>query len=98
MIMIYDEAGGDMAVREGGIFKGSYVDTQSFKADGTLSYQDPTKIAYGQRVQVTKQAPGTVIVGAPEGTKFQTVSLTPSGFFFFFKYPFSSKTNSSSPM
>jgi len=73
MVMIYDEAGNDFAICEGNVFKGSYVDTQAFKADGTLSYQDPTKLAYGQRIQATKQAPGSFVV-APEGTQVQTVS------------------------
>lgn len=73
MIMIYDEAGLDFAVCEGGVFKGSYVDQAAFHADGTLNYQDPTKLTYGQRVQVTKQAPGA-FKNAPVGTKVQTVS------------------------
>ena len=70
MIMLY--GGDDMAVCDGAIFKGSYVDKTAFHADGTLNYQDPTKLQYGQIVDVTKQAPGGFKV-MPEGTKIQTL-------------------------
>lgn len=73
MVMIYDEAGNDFAICEGNVFKGSYVDTKAYRAEGTLNYQDPSKLAYGQRIRATKQAPGSFI-SAPEGTKVQTVS------------------------
>ena len=62
----------DMAVCDGGIFKGSYVDTNGFKANGALSYQDPTNLPYGQVTNVTKQAPGAYKT-MPVGTKVQTL-------------------------
>lgn len=73
MIMLY--GGDDMAVCDGAIFKGSYVNTSDFKANGSLNYQDPTKLEYGQVVDVTKQAPGAFKV-MPEGTKIQTLEGT----------------------
>ena len=73
MIMLY--GGDDMAVCDGAIFKGSYVNTSDFKANGALNYQDPTKLQYGQVVDVTKQAPGAFKV-LPEGTKIQTLEGT----------------------
>lgn len=73
MIMLY--GGDDMAVCDGAIFKGSYVDKAAFHADGALKYQDPTKLQYGQVVDVTKQAPGAFKV-MPEGTKIQTLEGT----------------------
>ena len=71
MVMMYDGMD-DMAVCDGGIFKGSYVDSNSFKADGTLSYQNPADLEYGAIVDVTKQAPGAFKV-ADVGTKVQTL-------------------------
>lgn len=73
MIMLY--GGDDMAVCDGAIFKGSYVDKAAFHANGALNYQDPTKLQYGQVVDVTKQAPGAFKV-MPEGTKIQTLEGT----------------------
>lgn len=73
MIMLY--GGDDMAVCDGAIFKGSYVDTKGFKATQALNYQDPSKLAYGEVVNVTKQAPGAFKV-MPEGTKIQTLEGT----------------------
>lgn len=73
MIMLY--GGDDMAVCDGAIFKGSYVNTSDFKANGALNYQDPAKLQYGQVVDVTKQAPGAFKV-MPEGTKIQTLEGT----------------------
>ena len=73
MIMLY--GGDDMAVCDGAIFKGSYVNTSDFKANGALNYQDPAKLQYGQVVDVTKQAPGAFKV-LPEGTKIQTLEGT----------------------
>lgn len=70
MIMLY--GGDDMAVCDGAIFKGSYVDTEGFNATQALNYQDPSKLAYGEVVNVTKQAPGAFKV-MPEGTKIQTL-------------------------
>lgn len=70
MIMMYSSD--DMAVCDGGIFKGSYVDTNSFKQSGTLSYQDPKALNYGEVVNVTKQAPGG-FTQVPVGTKVQTL-------------------------
>ena len=67
--------GDDMAVCDGAIFKGSYVNTSDFKANGALNYQDPAKLQYGQVVDVTKQAPGAFKV-MPEGTKIQTLEGT----------------------
>lgn len=70
MIMLY--GGDDMAVCDGAIFKGSYVDTEGFHSSQALNYQDPSKLAYGEVVNVTKQAPGAFKV-MPEGTKIQTL-------------------------
>lgn len=70
MIMMY--GGDDMAVCDGGIFKGSYVDQTSLKTNGQLNYQDPTTLEYGKVMDVTKQAPGGFkIVDA--GTKVNTL-------------------------
>lgn len=71
MIMMYDGMN-DMAVCDGAVFKGSYVDTTAFKADGTLNYQDPSSLQYGQIINATKQAPGS-FVQAPAGTTVQTL-------------------------
>lgn len=71
MIMMY--GGDDMAVCDGAVFKGSYVDQAAFKADGTKTYVDPAKVEYGKVIDVTKQAPGAFKV-MPSGTKVQTVS------------------------
>ena len=57
MIMMYDGMN-DMAVCDGEVFAGSYVDTAAFKADGTLNYQKPTSLAYGKVIDATKQAFG----------------------------------------
>lgn len=57
MIMMYDGMN-DMAVCDGGVFAGSYVDTAQFKADGTLSYQNPEALEYGKVINATKQAFG----------------------------------------
>ena len=57
MIMMYDGMS-DMAVCDGEVFAGSYVDTAAFKADGTLKYQDPTTLEYGKVIDATKQAFG----------------------------------------
>ncbi len=65
MIMMY--GGDDMAVCNGAIFKGSYVDNLE-----SMSYQDPSKLAYGEVGRFTKQAPGAFKV-MPEGTKIQTL-------------------------
>ncbi len=73
MIMLY--GGDDMAVCDGAIFKGSYVKTSDFKANGALNYQDPANLQYGQVMDVTKQAPGAFKV-MPEGTKIQTLKGT----------------------
>ena len=70
MIMLY--GGDDMAVCDGAIFKGSYVDTEGFHASQALNYQDPANLTYGEVVNVTKQAPGAFKV-MPEGTKIQTL-------------------------
>ena len=70
MVMIYGED--DFAVCEGSIFKGSYVDTARFNADGSLIYQDPANLKFGKIVNVTKQAPGG-FVEAPVGTEVKTL-------------------------
>lgn len=57
MIMMYDGMA-DMAVCDGEVFAGSYVDTATFKADGTLNYQNPTSLEYGKVIDATKQAFG----------------------------------------
>lgn len=57
MIMMYDGMN-DMAVCDGEVFAGSYVDTATFKADGTLNYQNPTSLEYGKVIDATKQAFG----------------------------------------
>lgn len=70
MIMMYGE--GDMAVCDGAVFKGSYVDTQGFK-DGALScYQDPATLKFGKVVNITKQAPGAYKT-VPVGTRVKTL-------------------------
>ena len=71
MIMMYDGMN-DMAVCDGGIFNGSYVDSAAFKADGALNYQNPSNLEYGNVINVTKQAPGAFTV-AEAGTKVQTL-------------------------
>lgn len=70
MVMMYGPD--DMAVCDGGVFKGSYVNTEGFKANGALNYQDPSKLPYNQVIDVTKQAPGAYKV-VPAGTKVQTL-------------------------
>ena len=55
MIMLY--GGDDMAVCNDSSFKGAYVNTAAFKENGALNYQDPSKLAYVQVADVTKQAP-----------------------------------------
>ncbi len=70
MIMMYGPD--DMAVCDGQIFKGSYVDSSAYKAGGQLNYQDPTSLDYGKIINVTKQAPGAFTI-APEGTQVQTL-------------------------
>ncbi len=70
MIMLY--GGDDMAVCDGAIFKGSYVNQAAFKANGTKAYVDPTKVEYGQVINVTKQAPGGFKI-LPKGTKIKTL-------------------------
>lgn len=57
MIMMYDGMN-DMAVCDGEVFAGSYVDTAAFKADGSLNYQDPQNLPYGKVIDATKQAFG----------------------------------------
>lgn len=57
MIMMYDGMA-DMAVCDGEVFAGSYVDTAAFKADGTLNYQNPASLEYGKVIDATKQAFG----------------------------------------
>lgn len=69
MIMMYGPD--DMAVCDGGIFKGSYVDSNAFKSNA-LNYQDPAKLNYGQIINVTKQAPGAYKV-VPVGTEVMTL-------------------------
>ncbi len=71
MIMMYDGTS-DMAVCDGGVFNGSYVDTAAFKATGELNYQNPANLEYGKVVNVTKQAPGAFKI-VPESTKVQTL-------------------------
>jgi len=73
MIMMYNGTE-DMAVCDGNIFKGSYVDQAAFKADGTKTYLDPATLPYGNgtTISATKQAPGAFKV-VPEGTKVQTL-------------------------
>ena len=71
MIMMYDGMN-DMAVCDGGIFQGSYVDSNPFKANGTLNYQNPSNLEYGAVIDVTKQAPGAFKI-AEVGTKVQTL-------------------------
>ena len=71
MIMMYDGMD-DMAVCDGAIFEGSYVDTAAFKAEGALNYKAPSSLEYGQIIDVTKQAPGSFIEAAA-GTKVQTL-------------------------
>ncbi len=69
--MMYDGTS-DMAVCDGKIFNGSYVDTASFKANGALNYQNPSNLEYGKVMNVTKQAPGSYIE-VPEGTVIKTL-------------------------
>lgn len=69
MIMIYGPD--DMAVCDGGIFSGSYVDSGAFKT-GELKYQKPTELEYGKIVEVTKQAKGAFKI-VEEGTKVATL-------------------------
>ena len=71
MIMMYDGTS-DMAVCDGGVFNGSYVDTAAFKTSGQLNYQNPVNLEYGKVVNVTKQAPGAFKI-VSEGTKVQTL-------------------------
>ncbi len=71
MIMMYDGTS-DMAVCDGGVFKGSYVDTGAFKTSGQLNYQNPANLDYGKVVNVTKQAPGAFKI-VPEGTTVKTL-------------------------
>ncbi len=71
MIMMYDGLD-DMAVCDGGVFNGSYVDTSAFQETGALHYQNPSELEYGKILNVTKQAPGAFTV-VPEGTKVQTL-------------------------
>ncbi len=71
MIMMYDGTS-DMAVCDGSVFNGSYVDTAAFKTSGQLNYQNPANLEYGKIVDVTKQAPGAFKM-APAGTKVQTL-------------------------
>lgn len=70
MIMLY--GGDDMAVCDGVVFKGSYVDTAKFKSTGTLNYQTPSQLKYGDIVNVTKQAPGA-FKEMPVGTQVETL-------------------------
>ena len=70
MIMIY--GADDMAVCDGGIFKGSYVDRAGFESNGQKNYVDPSSVEYGKVIDVTKQAPGACKV-VPEGTKVATL-------------------------
>ncbi|MGM9994059.1 MAG: hypothetical protein ACI37R_04960 [Candidatus Avigastranaerophilus sp.] len=71
MIMMYDGMD-DMAVCDGAIFEGSYVDTKTFKSSGSLNYQNPANLEYGAVVDVTKQAPGA-FTSVATGTKVQTL-------------------------
>ena len=71
MIMMYDGMN-DMAVCDGEVFAGSYVDTATFKADGTLNYQEPTTLEYGKVISATKQAFGEFKM-VELGTEVQTL-------------------------
>lgn len=71
MIMMYDGMS-DMAVCDGEVFAGSYVDTAAFKADGTLNYQEPTTLEYGKVINATKQAFGEFKM-VELGTEVQTL-------------------------
>lgn len=71
MIMMYDGMN-DMAVCDGEVFAGSYVDTAAFKADGTLNYQNPTNLEYGKVINATKQAFGEFKM-VELGTEVQTL-------------------------
>lgn len=71
MIMMYDGMN-DMAVCDGEVFAGSYVDTSAFKADGSLNYQNPTSLEYGKVINATKQAFGEFKM-VELGTEVQTL-------------------------
>lgn len=71
MIMMYDGMN-DMAVCDGNVFAGSYVDTAAFKADGTLAYQDPATLEYGKVINATKQAFGAYKM-LELGTEVETI-------------------------
>lgn len=70
MIMMYGPD--DMAVCDGSIFQGSYVDSASFSSSGELNYQNPSNLEYGKIIDVTKQAPGAFKI-VQEGTTVQTL-------------------------
>lgn len=70
MIMMYGQD--DMAVCDGGIFKGSYVNSKTLKANSSLDYLNPEKLNYGEVIDVTKQAPGAYKI-VPVGTKVKTL-------------------------
>lgn len=74
MIMMYDGMS-DMAVCDGEVFAGSYVDTAAFQADGTLAYQDPTTLEYGKVINATKQAFGEYKM-LKLGTEVETIEGT----------------------
>ena len=71
MIMMYDGMS-DMAVCDGEVFAGSYVDTLTFEADGSLNYQNPTELEYGKVIDATKQAFGEFRM-FELGTEIQTL-------------------------
>ena len=71
MIMMYGSPD-DMAVCDGNVFKGSYVDSASFKSTGELNYQNPADLKYNEILDFTKQAKGAFNT-AKEGTKVQTL-------------------------
>ena len=63
----------DFAVCDGGVFKGSYVNSQAFKENGALNYMNPAKMEYGKTFDVTKQARGAVLENVPAGTNVNTL-------------------------
>lgn len=71
MIMMYDGMS-DMAVCDGEVFAGSYVDTLAFETDGSLNYQNPSTLEYGKVINATKQAFGEFRM-FELGTEIQTL-------------------------
>jgi len=63
---------GDYNAIAGDVFQETYVDANSYHADSSRNYINPSELEYGKTITATKQAPAKFVV-AENGTQYQSL-------------------------